>query len=349
LGTAVVLSQVLTYVLTFIALRRCFSGLCFAFRFVNGKTLLQMAHYGVYTLVSTLATLLVNQGPVLLVGRLLSALYVGVYSLPVRLLANLTDAVAQIAMVMVASTADLSARGELRAVSGLAIVVNRYCLALFLPLSIVLWVYGADIFRLWVGGDAAMESARLLPVLVLGATFGVAGQHNSNAALFGLGKHRGFAYGLLIEGLLGASGIALVLPTYGLLGAVAVSTVLLLANRGLWAPWLVCRHTRTPFFWYMREIYLRPIVTAAPVLLGASLLRLSVLPGTSWPELATAAASIGLVTYALAWAVCVRPEHRSGIWRHARGSLPPWRPTFLRGRTPHAAIGTQDLTALRRA
>jgi O-antigen/teichoic acid export membrane protein len=286
--------------------------------------LLAMARYGAYTTVSTVGTLLLNQGPVLLIGRLLSALSVGLYSLPVRLLATMTDAVAQVAMVTVASSADLAARGDLVAIGRLAVVVNRYCLALFLPLTILLWVYGVEIFRLWVGPDVAAGSAPLLPILVLGASFGVAGQQNSNAVLFGLGKHRGFAYGLMVEGLLCIAGLAYVLPRDGLLAGVALSTMLLLVNRGLWAPWLMCRYTLVPFVDYMREIYLWPMVTAAPILLGAYLLKLAGVQGSSLPEIALAAVLVGVTYYALAIVLCLQPDHRASLQRWIRRRR-PWR------------------------
>lgn len=313
MGIAVVTAQVTMYLLTFLAFRRSFGAFRCSYRHVSADVLLAMARYGAYTTVSTVATLLLNQGPVLLIGRLLSALYVGLYSVPVRLLATMTDAVAQVAMVTVASSADLSARGEVGAVGRLTVVVNRYCLALFLPVSILLWVYGPEIFRLWVGPEVATGSAPLLPILVVGASFGLAGQQNSNAALFGLGKHRGFAFGLMVEGLLCVAGMGYVLPRYGLLTGVAVSTVLLLVNRGIWAPWLVCRYTGVPFLDYMREIYLWPTITAAPILLAASLLKLAGVQGTSWPEIALAAALVGVTYYGLAMLLCLQPDHRASL------------------------------------
>ena len=313
MGVAVVAAQVTMYVMTFVVFRRAFRGFQCSFRHVSAGMLLAMARYGAYTTVSTLATLLLNQGPVLVIGRLLSALYVGLYSLPVRLLATVTDAVAQVATITVASSADLSARGEVGTVGRLVLIVNRYCLALILPLSILLWAYGPELFRLWVGQDVAAGSSPLLPVLVAGASFGLAAQQNSTAVLYGLGKHRGFAYGLLAEGLLGLAGMAYVLPRYGLLAGVCVSTTLLLVNRGLWAPWLVCRYTRQPFSVYMREIYLWPTIVGIPVLLGGYVLKLSTLRGSTWVEIVVAAAMVGTAYYGLASLVILEPGHRASL------------------------------------
>jgi O-antigen/teichoic acid export membrane protein len=313
MGVAVLITQVISYVCTFIILNRSFKQLHLSRQFVNFAMLKQMAGYGVYTLVSTVAILLLNQGPMLLIGYLKSAIVVGLYALPVRLVATMVGAVAQVAMISVASSADLSARGDFDAVGRFGVFVNRYCLTLFLPLSIVLWVYGGEIFTLWVGPDVAAESAPLLPILLVGASLGIAAQQNSSAILYGLGRHRAFAMGLLVEGALVMLGIVYVLPRYGLVAVIWLSAGLLILDRGLWASWLVCRYLGLPYLGYMRDIYVRPLLAAVPVVAGAYLIKLQGLDGATWLEIAAAAILVALGYYGLAFFWCVQPRHRSAL------------------------------------
>src|SRR5258708_30826956 len=93
------------------------------------------------------------------------------------------------------------------------------------------------------------------------------------------------ARGLLVEALLGVLGIWLVLPRYGILGVAWVVGMLSVLNRGLYVPWLVCRALDSSFLGYMRGIYLRPVLTAIPVLLVAQMLKTAGLSGQTWPQL----------------------------------------------------------------
>ena len=103
--------------------------------------------------------------------------------------------------------------------------------------------------------------------------------------LYGLSRHDRMAKGLLVEGLLGLLGIWLVLPHYGLLGVAWVMGLLSVANRGLYVPWLVCKALHESFVNYMQGIYLRPILTAIPVLLLARAIKEAGIAGNSWPQL----------------------------------------------------------------
>ena len=56
-------------------------------------------------------------------------------------------------------------------------------------------------------------------------------------------------------------------------------------NRGFFTPWLLCRHLGAPLGSYLRAIYVRPVVTALPVL-GAVYWLKPMLPGHSLITLA---------------------------------------------------------------
>jgi hypothetical protein len=68
-----------------------------------------------------MAVHLVNQAPPLMIGSLNSAVAVGYYGLPVQLLLSAADAVAQFGIVTGASSAELSARGDVGTVGRLGI------------------------------------------------------------------------------------------------------------------------------------------------------------------------------------------------------------------------------------
>ena len=326
LGIMVVASQMVGYALTYVLFRRAVPAMRYSMHLVSGSMLRQMMGYGIHTFLATIATQLLNQGPLVLIGRMLSAASVGFFSLPVRLLTNAVDAVAQVGMITSASSADFSARGDLAAVFRMGIYTNRYCLVLFFPLSLFLAVYGRELFLLWVGPEFAANSAPLLPVLAMATAFAVAGQRNSSAILYGLGTHAGFGRSLMAEALLTLGAMAYTLPRYGVLGVAWITAVGLVLNRGLLVPWLLCRHLNAPLHSYLAGIYARPFAAAAPVVALVVTLKLSGLDGSSWGELALAAVVIGFAYYGIALAICLEQHHRRLLWRQAAGWVAALRP-----------------------
>ena len=314
LGMMVFVSQAVGYVMTYQLFRRAFPDLRYSMRLVSKTTLRQMAGYGVHTFLATIGTQLVTQGPLVLIGRALSEAWVGFFSLPVRLLTNTVDAVAQVGMITSTNSADFSARGDLPAVFRMGIYTNRYCLVLFFPLSLLLTVYGHELFLLWVGPAFAANSAPLLPVMALSTAFAVAAQRNSSAILFGLGTHGAFGKSLIVEAVLTLGAMVYALPRYGILGVAWIAAVGMVLNRGLFVPWVVCRSVNESLWSYMAGIYLRPLSAALPVVAFILLLKSAGLDGSSWAELALAAAAIGFGYYGLALALCLEPVHRRMLW-----------------------------------
>jgi O-antigen/teichoic acid export membrane protein len=161
-----------------------------------------------------------------------------------------------------------------------------------------------------VGPSFASFSAPLLPILLAGTVIGLAAQFNSSTILFGLAQHQKYAYGLLAEAL-GNFGLSLlVIPRYGILGAAWVSAILMIAVRGLYTPWLLCRVLKTDMAEYMGSIFVRPVLTALPVLLLTWWCKQSLLPGSTLIQLAVVAFGVAALYWTLAFFSCLEPGHR---------------------------------------
>jgi hypothetical protein len=151
--------------------------------------------------------------------------------------------------------------------------------------------------------------------------FAVAGQFNSTSMLYGLSRHDRMAKGLLVEALLGVLGIWLVLPHYGILGVAWVVGMLSVLNRGLYVPWLVCHALESSFVGYMRGIYVRPVLTAIPVLLLAQALKAAGVSGQTWPQLALMGAFTSAAFFLPAFFTCITREHRKLMLDSVAGML----------------------------
>ncbi|HWB83424.1 MAG TPA: oligosaccharide flippase family protein [Bryobacteraceae bacterium] len=301
------------YVLNFLNLRSVFRPLRFSFVYVRWQMFKEIVSYGIRSFLANASDLTLSQSAPVLIGHFKRAEFVGYYQLPAKLLQYAVDAVARIGMVTRSSAAELTAMGRHDAVLDLAVYSNRYSFTLFMPLVLMLLVYGEEVILHWVGPAFAANSAPLLPVLLLATALVTAGQFNSSSLLFGLNRHGGYARAVTVEAILNVIGMIIVIPRFGILGAAWVASALMLAVRGIYTPYLVCQNLNVSFFRFLRLIYIRPLLTAAPVLLLAYLMKTLWIPGQSWPGLILAGAVISVSYSVLAFYTCIEPEHRKVI------------------------------------
>ena len=310
IGVLTVISQGVGYVLNVVSFRRIFPQLKLSHRYASVKTLREMGRFGIHTFVLNISTLFLNQSPPLVIGHFLPAAFVGFYSLPNRLIQYTGGAVSGIGAVVNANTAELQARGEMDALSELAIFTNRYCLALFTPLAIVFSIFGYALFKLWV--PAAMQyAAPILPVLTIGYLIAVAGQFSSGMLLQGMGRHQWYARGQLIEAVVSLGGLIVVTPSYGILGAAYVVSICMILNRGLFVPWLLSRELGLSFAAFMFSIYARPALIAVPVVAMALWLRMTVEARDSWLTLFSVSGLIAAAYFIPAFFLCLAEHHRT--------------------------------------
>ncbi len=314
LGTATLVNQCLMYALNYYYFRNVLPACQVSFRRAGIPMLKRMWNYGIHTFVQTVSMMGLNQGPTVLIGHFLPTEFVGFYNLPVRLLQYTVEFIGRIGVVTNVNAAALAAREESQPLTKLAVYANRYCLVVFMPLAILFWIYGDQFFRLWIGAAGASQAAPLLPILLIGNLFAVVAQFSSSMLLLGLGKHQRYAKGLFAEAVVAVALLWVVIPRWGILGAAWTCAMLMVVNRGIFAPWLVSRTLSLGFPQYMGAIYVRPLLTAAPVVAIAYLVRSTLLPGASWVQIFAAAALIGALYYGLALPLCLDREHRSLLW-----------------------------------
>lgn len=308
MGVIVTVSQFLSFMLVFVCVRRAFP-MRVSPSLVRREVWWDLAVYGAHAVVATMGTMLLNQGPAILIGHFRSEAFVGYFALPSRLLQYIVEMVTRIGFVAMPNTADLAAQGRHQEVVSFSMYLNRYCLALFLPLCIFLLVYGREVFVVWVGPNFANQSAPLLPVFVISTAFAVAAQFNTSVVLFGLAKHQTYGKALLAEGVLVILGMIAVLPTYGILGAAWVSGVFAILDRGLFVPFLLSRILHFSLWRYLLQIY-KPLLAAIPIVPYAFWLQSNLLSGRNWIELLTSLSLIAVPFYTLCFFTAVETDHR---------------------------------------
>jgi len=299
---------------------------------VSHTLLRQMTRYGLHSFLITTCNMVLNQGPGAIIGVITNPVQVAFFSVAMRLVLYVGEVVPRVGYVTAAKTAEVSETGAGDGVRSMGGYTNRYCLTAFVPLAIFSVLYPFELLRVWINPEFATHSSAVLAILMTAVVITMAGQFNSGAILVGQGKHRLYSYGLLVETVLLVAGLVVVTPRFGIVGVAWFMGGLILLSRGLLPAWLLAWGNGFSLAWYLRTIYLRPVLTAVPVALLAAGMK-SRLPGRNWAEIIVATAMISAAYFALALFTCLERRHRNLllhavvprtlIARSARGEAAP--------------------------
>jgi O-antigen/teichoic acid export membrane protein len=324
MGFALLGTQLLVYFLNYFYFRRLVPDAKLDLRLASWKKFKEVAAFGLHALRAIISDRLLRQTPPALIARYLPVTAVAFYMMPLRILDYAMDGIGRVGSVTTPNAAGLMATGRGDQLEDLGVYANRYSLTLFLPVVLMLLVYGRDLCRLWISSDFADQSAYLIPAFLFGHAI-VSSQLNSVSILFGIGRHQAYSRFLLTEAILSFIGLIIVLPRLGLLGAAWLTNILMALNRGLISCLLLCRELHISFWRYAARIYTRPGLLGAAGFVLLVFLKRTVLPGKSWRDLILAALALGMPYAAAAFVLCVSPEHQQLAVRKAKQTLARFR------------------------
>ena len=298
---------------TWYCLRRVCPQLAVSPSLIRRTTLVDLFRYGRYSAVISTSNLVTFNAPPVILGYMRNAAEVAYFSLPFRVLTYVTEGLTKVADVTASVSAAIHHSGDSQKLWRLAVLTNRHCFALFMPLAVYLSLYGTPLVRLWITPEMGDHSGYLFPIMVLSFAFAIAGQYNAGAVLIGQARHAVFAYGVAIEA---AATIVLLLafvPAYGALGAAWATTTIGLVIRGAYLAAAFCWQNSFPLGKYLREVYGRGLLCAAPVSVLALIVRATLLPGDHWSDLLVAATVIFGCYFALAFVWVLEADHKAQL------------------------------------
>jgi len=150
----------------------------------------------------------------------------------------------------------------------LVLLSSRAATMVMLPVAITFILRGGSFIRLWMGGEYADLSGKVLWILSLMLLF-----WSANAVvvgtLLGLSKHKPLVPALLAEGLCNLSLSIYLVQKMGIVG-VAWGTVIpsLLSALVFW-PWYIQKTLRIPRISYTISAWLRPMLAIVPFVIGS--------------------------------------------------------------------------------
>ena len=321
MGFVLLASQLLIYLLTYVAFRRVVPYAKVSFTHATFTMFKRMIGYGIHTFTSIVSTQLLQRSVPALIAYYLPVRFVAYYTVPVRILDYAGEAVGRVGTVTAPNATELMAQGGKRELLSLGVLTNRYCLALFMPMTAFLLVYGYEVYSLWIRPVFAQQSAYLLPVLVLANT-AMLGQFNSVSILFGMGRHQAYARCLLAEAIFTVAGMMVVLPRFGLWGGAWVVAVLMVVNRAVVVCVLAARELGINPFEYAARIYAIPTALGMAAFLFLVVLKRTCIAGRTWGQAILAGLLMTIPYLALTYRFCLAGHHRElvrgrlrALWR----------------------------------
>ena len=310
MGIALVISQVVWYAMVYYHVARVWPEMRLSPKYIDraaGRTLFGYARQIVPAVVGGRIT----QGTLpAVIAFFTSTAQVTYFTQTQRIMDYASELVARVGLITTPRAADMYARGQHDELVALASTTNRYCVTLWGLVGSFMFVYGADLCRLWVDPEFGDRVAPLLPLFVAGYTFWL-GQFISASVLMGIAVYTRYATTLLIEALSAVAAVAVILPVFGLPAAVAAVAVLIVIARCLVLSYLFCKHFGISQSGYLARIFTAPLMLIGGSIGGMLALRYWAGPADSWIRLIGIGVVFCAVYIAAAGSFIVSAEHRN--------------------------------------
>ena len=281
-GAAVLLSQLLAYVIQVPLAIRANQSLSLRPKWVRKSVFFNMFRYGSISISVYIGEKLRSCIYPLVIAKFLTPVAVTFFSLPVRILSLPTEGIGTMTEIVNPVSSELEARNDFAKLRELILLSVQGAFLLLAPMAAFLFTFGRELLTLWVGPNYA-SSYNLLVLLTLGMGT-AATQCCVQSMLFGIGRHKQLIWYRLGEGLSIALLGSAALRIAGLEGFAAVIAVTLLLTSLILVPRHLCRIVGLPFRTYLAEGCLKPCVAALPVAAAFMALR-GLLVVDTWPTL----------------------------------------------------------------
>lgn len=248
-------------------------------KYLDRSTLRIMANYSGVTLIIMIAGRLKFKTDTLVIGSMLSAAAITYFNIAGRIVDYAGEVVTALAQNFLPMASQSEATGSMDRLRKVFVAGNRLCAFTIFPITAVLLILGKSIIEVWVGKRYIATSYPILVILIIPSTLMWA-QAASGRVLFGISKHRTWAFVTLAEGIsnlvlsillvriLRARGIE-----YGIIGDALGTAIPLTCSMVFFMPGHLCKQLGIRLQTYLREAFALPLVITAPLVLALLLLR----------------------------------------------------------------------------
>jgi O-antigen/teichoic acid export membrane protein len=269
--------------------------------------------------VVTLAALLLKQGQVMCVGKIINAKTVVLYGIPVSLLVFGIRCISYVVAAFRPLASHMHALNESKRLKKLNIEGTKIAFTISLFIAVMATAFGYPLFRIWLPSQILstqdfMVMANVLAIMAIGFAIGVP-QNVTSIMLSGTDKHWFVAVVSLIASVIGLLvGVLLMASTnLGLYGMALGWASVFFIKGILIFPMSICRSLKIRLFSYIRQVYLPPLASIAILIIVVYFVRYFF----EVTSLLTLLCSMALcmAVYAIAvYLICFDKKQRVAVW-----------------------------------
>jgi len=300
---------------------------------VDRERLGEIASFGSWAFLLSIAYSINAHGPQILVGMLLPVAAVARLALAANLVRQVGSLVQPIGQVFFPMAVELHAKEDYARLRRLHFDGSRLFLLALFPTCLIAAAWADDFYRLWIGPEyvssdggevsVALLFRLLLSSMMLGYVQGIGGQ-----LLIGVKRIQPTAITSSTAALAGLAFGAIAILNYGLVGVGAATIIANVLFLAIPLPILAARAVGATLLEYFREAILRPALAAVALLAPIALIRSSFGSPVSMVGLALQGLPAALFAVAVVVFVGLRPEERQRFVAAPSLRLAAWIRSF---------------------
>jgi O-antigen/teichoic acid export membrane protein len=268
---------------------------------VRRSSLRRIASYSGTTFVIIVAGRLRFKTDAMVIGTMVSAAAVTYFAIGSRLVDYASEVVSSLAQIFVPMSSQSQAKGDLDALRKIFVVGNRACAFIIFPITAILTILGKSVIEAWVGPKYVATSYPVLLVLLYPTTLMLA-QSASGRTLWGIAKHRTWAWVVLAEGVSNLILSIILVRPYGIMGDAIGTAIPLTCSMILFLPRHLCRLLGIKLTTYLYRAFVLPIVLCIPLVTALLLMQRWYVPHRLGPLLVQLVIACLVYGVGLAWA-----------------------------------------------
>src|SRR5579864_2439241 len=233
----------------------------FGVKHVDRPTFRMMANYSGVTLVIMIAGRLKFKTDTIVIGTMLSAAAITYFNIAGRIVDYAGEVVTSLAQNFLPMASQLEATGSMDRLRKVFVAGNRFCAFTIFPITAILLILGKSIIEVWVGRKYIATSYPVLVILIIPSTLMWA-QAASGRVLFGISRHRTWAFVTLAEGISNLILSILLVRPYGIVGDALGTAIPLTCSMVFFMPGHLCKQLGIRLWTYLREAFVLPLVVS---------------------------------------------------------------------------------------
>lgn len=289
-------------------------------QYVSLSNLRMIASYSGTTFIIIVATRLRFKTDALVIGTFVSAAAVTYFTVGSRLVDYASDLVSSLAQIFVPMSTQSDAKGDIDGLRKILIVGNRACSFIIFPITTIFTILGKSFIEVWVGPKYVASAYPVMLVLLLPTTLMLA-QSASGRTLWGMAKHRTWAWVVLAEGAANLILSVVLVRSYGILGDAIGTAIPLTCSMIFFLPPHLCRLLRIRLRTYLSRAFVFPLALCVPLLAALLLMRRWFIPHRLAPLLIQVGIAGIVYGLGLAWAFWTHRAWDVGHLANQEGEL----------------------------